>query len=94
MSKKTIADAIKAGESIHVNCGHPMCNHSVKLDLELLGVRLGLDHGAMHNDLFRVFRCERCKLAGRVQRPVFFTCVPNYGAIDARRLVPRLVPDG
>ncbi|MER9171216.1 hypothetical protein NKI12_28600 [Mesorhizobium australicum] len=87
MPEKTIADAIREGERFYVNCGHPMCGHSHRIDLEVLAGRLGLDHGAMYSDLVKVFRCERCKAAGRDARPVSFTCVPNYGAIDARRNV-------
>ncbi|UCI17042.1 hypothetical protein FJ970_18080 [Mesorhizobium sp. B2-1-8] len=83
---KTIADAIRSRETFYVTCGHPMCNHSTQLDLEALGARLGLDHGAMHDDLVKVFRCEKCKQAGRDQRPVFFTCIPDYGRFDRERM--------
>ncbi|MFB9979462.1 hypothetical protein ACFSQQ_14740 [Mesorhizobium kowhaii] len=85
MPEKTIAEAISSGERLYVNCGHPMCQHSHQIDLASLGARLGLDHGAMHWDLVKVFRCERCQTAGRDRRPVFFTCVPDYAGIDARR---------
>jgi hypothetical protein len=85
LSEKNIADLIAANETLFVNCGHPACNRSVQIDLAALAVRLGSDHGAMHDDLVRLFRCQRCADAGRDQRPVFFTCIPDYEAIQRRK---------
>ena len=50
----TLADTLAARESIYVNCGHPMCCKSTKLDIQALIERLGPDHGAMHQDLVRL----------------------------------------
>jgi bifunctional non-homologous end joining protein LigD len=47
---------------------------------ELAGanLRLGRDHGSMHDDLVGLFVCSSCKAAGRDRRQVFFTCIPDY----------------
>jgi hypothetical protein len=82
---KTLADVLAANESLSVNCSSPACFHSTKLDVRALAYRLGLDHGAMHDDLVRYFRCAKCDSEGRPQRPVFFTCIPDYAADAARR---------
>ncbi|WP_287238256.1 hypothetical protein [Mesorhizobium sp.] len=68
---------LAARESIYVNCGHPMCCKSTKLDIRAL-IRLGRDHGSMHDDLVGLFVCSACKAADRDRRPVFFTCIPDY----------------
>lgn len=85
MPEKTLADVIAANESLSVNCSHPACCHSVKLDVPGLAQRLGADHGAMHGDLVDLFHCRRCKDAGRRRRPVFFTCIPDYEGEKRRR---------
>jgi hypothetical protein len=85
LSEKTIADLIAANETLFVNCGHAACNHSTQIDLAALATRLGSDHGAMHDDLVRLFRCQRCADASRDQRPVFFTCIPDYEGIQRRK---------
>ena len=46
----TLADTLADNESFYVNCGHPMCCKSTKLDIAALIARLGPDHGAMHQD--------------------------------------------
>ncbi|ESZ04963.1 hypothetical protein X737_36405 [Mesorhizobium sp. L48C026A00] len=33
MPQKTLADTLAARETIYVNCGHPMCCKSMKLDI-------------------------------------------------------------
>ena len=73
MPRKTLADTLAARETIYVNCGHPMCCKSTKLDIEALIDRLGSDHGSMHDDLVGLFVCSNCKAAGRDRRQVFFT---------------------
>ena len=70
------------GEKPFLNCGYSACNHGIQIDLAALAARLGRDHGAMHDDLVRLFRCQRCAEAGRDQRPVFFTCLPDYQGIQ------------
>ncbi len=69
---KTIADAIRSRVTFYITCGLPICNHSLQIDLEALGARLGLDHAPC-----MVFRCGQCKEVGRGPRPVFFTCIPG-----------------
>ena len=85
MPQKTLADALAARDSMHVNCAHPDCCKSTKLDVQALIDRLGPDHGAMHQDLVGLFGCSSCKAAGRDRRPVFFTVVPDYAGLDAKR---------
>ncbi|RVD52551.1 MAG: hypothetical protein EOS30_09740 [Mesorhizobium sp.] len=75
---KTLAETLAAREGVHVNCSHPMCGKSTKLDIQALIDRLGPDHGSMHDDLVGLFGCSDCKAAGRDRRPVFFTCIPDY----------------
>lgn len=89
MPEKTLADAHAANESLCVNCGHPVCCRSTMLDVRALADRLGADHGAMHHDLVRLFRCQACTDAGRDRRPVFFTCIPDYSGINQRRNATR-----
>jgi hypothetical protein len=55
MPQKTLADTLAARETMYVNCGHPMCCKSTKLDIQALIDRLGPDHGSMHQDLVGVF---------------------------------------
>ncbi|MER9868253.1 hypothetical protein NKJ35_13800 [Mesorhizobium sp. M0136] len=65
MTRKTLADTLSARETIYVNCAHPMCCKSTKLDIQALIDRLGHDHGSMHGDLVGLFVCSNCKAAGR-----------------------------
>ena len=74
---KTLANILAANETLYVNCAHPMCGQSTKLDIQALIDRLGADHGAMHDDLVGRFGCAKCKAAERERRPVFFT-IPDY----------------
>jgi hypothetical protein len=78
MPEKTLADTLAARETVYVNCGHPMCCKSTKLDIQALIDRLGPDHGSMHHDLVGLFGCSKCKAENRDRRPVFFTCIPDY----------------
>ncbi|RWP35387.1 hypothetical protein [Mesorhizobium sp.] len=79
MPKKTLADTLAARETIYVNCAHPMCCKSTKLDIQALIDRLGRDHGSMHDDLVGLFICSNCKAAGRDRRQVFFTTKASSG---------------
>ncbi|TIN05832.1 hypothetical protein [Mesorhizobium sp.] len=72
MPKKALADTLAARETIYVNCAHPMCCKSTKLDIQALIDRLGRDHGPMHDDLVGLFICSNCKAAGGDRRQVFF----------------------
>ena len=83
--KTTLAETLAARESIYVNCGHPLCGSSTKLDIQALVDRLGPNHGAMHPDLVGLFGCSKCKAAGRDRRPVFFTCIPDYESQQRQR---------
>ena len=78
MPQKTLADTLAARETLYVNCGHPKCCKSTKLDIQALIDRLGPDHGSMHQDLVGLFGCSKCKAEGRERLPVFFTCIPDY----------------
>jgi hypothetical protein len=85
MPQKTLADTLAARESVYVDCAHPVCCKSTKLDVQALIDRLGPDHGSMHQDLVGLFACSDCKAADRDRRPVFFTVVPDY---DSRSKSP------
>ncbi|MBA1144767.1 hypothetical protein [Mesorhizobium neociceri] len=85
MPQKTLADTLADRESIYVNCGHPICAKSTKLDIQALIERLGPHHGSMHWDLVGLFACSTCKAAGRDRRPVFFTCIPDYEGLNRAR---------
>ncbi|MER9403694.1 hypothetical protein NKI36_06480 [Mesorhizobium caraganae] len=84
MPQKTLADILAARESVYVNCAHPVCCKSTKLDVQALIDRLGPDHGSMHQDLVGLFACSDCKAANRDRRPMFFTVVPDYDGINAK----------
>jgi hypothetical protein len=84
MPRKTLADTLAARETVYVNCGHPMCCKSTKLDIQALIDRLGSDHGSMHRDLVGLFGCSKCKAEGRDRRPVFFTFIPRLQRPAAR----------
>lgn len=56
---KTSADAIRNRVTFYITCGLPICNHSLQIDLQALGARLGLDHAPC-----MVFRCGQCKEVG------------------------------
>jgi hypothetical protein len=92
MPGKKLAEAIAANETLRVNCGHPACQRSTQIDVQALAVRLGSGHGAMHDDLVGYFRCEACKAAGRPRRAVYFTVIPDYDGINARRQVAEYKP--
>jgi hypothetical protein len=85
MPLKTLADTLAARERVYVTCGHPVCCKSAQVDIPALIDKLGPDHGAMHQDLVGLFVCSHCKVAGRDRRAVFFTVVPDYEGINARR---------
>jgi hypothetical protein len=86
---KTLADVLAANEALYVNCSSAACFHTAKMDVRALADRLGPDHGAMHDDLVKLFRCTKCDAEGRQQRPVFFTCIPDYRADMQRRNAKR-----
>ncbi|RWN94737.1 hypothetical protein [Mesorhizobium sp.] len=83
MPQKTLADTLAARETIYVNCAHPMCCKSTKLDIQALIDRLGRDHGSMHDDLVGLFVCSNCKAAGRDRRQVFFTAAGAQSRLEA-----------
>jgi len=85
MPQKTLADTLAARENVYVNCAHPMCGKSTKLDIQALIDRLGPGHGSMHQDFVRLFGCSDCKAAGRDRRLVFFTCIPDYEGLNRAR---------
>ncbi|OWK20726.1 hypothetical protein [Mesorhizobium amorphae] len=78
MPQKTLADTLAANENLYVNCAHPMCGRSTRLDIQTLIDRLGTEHGSMHDDVVGLFGCSKCKAEGRNRSPVFFTCIPDY----------------
>jgi hypothetical protein len=84
MSKTSLTPR-PANETLYVNCSHPSCCRSTRLDVQTLVARLGAAHGSMHWDLCNLFRCWACDAAGRDRRPVFFTCVPDYEGMERER---------
>ncbi|MDX8437804.1 hypothetical protein RFN25_30865 [Mesorhizobium abyssinicae] len=86
MLHKTLADTLAAPETVYVNCAHPMCGKSTKLDIAALIDRLGPHQGSMHQDLVWLFGCSKCKAAeGRNRRAPFFTCIPDYDGQQRQR---------
>ena len=62
-SAETVAEHIAGGYSIRAYCergGEPLCGHSVELDLEALGNRLGFEHHCTHDALAPKLRCSSC----------------------------------
>lgn len=80
MSGVTLSDVLAANQTLYVNCGHPACMNSKKIDVRALADQLGESHGAMHVDLKHLFRCSRCEERGLDRRPVFFTLIQDYEA--------------
>ncbi len=76
-----MSEEIVPGDTIYANCSDPRCFASTRLDLQALGQR----HGASHDDLTPLLRCERCKAEGRPQRRPFLTCVPDYTGSQTRK---------
>ena len=74
----------REGERLYVNCSRADCFRTAEINLEMLIEKLGPTHGAMHDDLVRKFFCTACRDAGRDQRPVFFTHLPDYATDRAR----------
>lgn len=64
MPQKTLADTLAARETLYVNCGHPKCCKSTKLDIQALIDRLGPDHGSSCR-LFQPFT------PGELLKPLF-----------------------
>ena len=58
---------------------------SALVNLDMLIEQLGGDHGAMHYDLVGKFACSAYREAGRDERPVYFTIIPNYERDRQRR---------
>lgn len=59
----TIADHIAKGYTLRAYCerhGANPCGHSVELDLQALGRRLGFDHPCRHHDLAPKLKCSAC----------------------------------
>lgn len=87
MPQKTLADTLAARETIYVNCGHPMCCKSTKLDIHALIARLGRDHGSMHDDLVGLFVCSNARLPavtdGRCFSHAFLTTKASSGCAIA-----------
>lgn len=57
---RTLADVVAEDAELSVWCEGMQCSHGGKVDLAALVARLGPDHGAMHDDLFRLFSCSKC----------------------------------
>ena len=74
----TLNDMRAEGVALYVNCSHPVCCRSALVNLDMLIEKLGGDHGGMHGDLVGHFYCSACREAGRDERPVYFTVIPNY----------------
>lgn len=83
MPQKTLADTLAARETIYVNCGHPMCCKSTKLDIQALIDRLGHDHGSMHDDWSGSLSAQVARLpvvtAGRCSSHAFLTTKASSG---------------
>ncbi|MGE0653264.1 MAG: hypothetical protein AB7P12_16195 [Alphaproteobacteria bacterium] len=64
ISLRTLGDLIENRHRLYICCeaspGGRRCNHDALVYLEQLAVRLGRDHGCLHDDLVGKFRCARC----------------------------------
>ncbi len=71
----TLADTLPANVRFTVNCGHPACCKSTKLDAQALIDRLGPGHGSMHWSGSSAARRARplAAIAGRCYSPSFLT---------------------
>ncbi|MFD2055542.1 hypothetical protein ACFSQT_21495 [Mesorhizobium calcicola] len=85
MPEKTLANRLVTTKPVYVNCGHPMCGKSTKLDIAALIDGLGPDHGSMHQDLVGVFGCAKCEVTGRDRRAPFFTLIPDCEGLQRER---------
>lgn len=77
MPHKTLADTVAARETIYLNCGHPACCRSTKLDIQALINRLGADHGSMHWDLVRLFATLQDVTANLCSSRLFLITKPS-----------------
>jgi hypothetical protein len=56
----TIGAMIDHGYTLWVFCHRRGCNHSRKMDLQMLAKELGRSHSAMHKDLASKLKCSAC----------------------------------
>lgn len=71
----TIGKLKATGSGLSVHCSK--CNNNTRLDMDKLIERLGEDHSCMHDDLFPLFYCKRCRDARRPDKHISFTHVAN-----------------
>lgn len=76
----TIGKLKATGGGLSVHCS--TCNKHSVLDMDRLIERLGEDHGCMHDDLFPLFFCQRCRDAGRPDKDIGFTLIDNTDPQD------------
>lgn len=57
MPQKTLADTLAARETLYVNCAHPMCGRSTKLDIQALIDQFGATTAQCMTTV-RVFGCS------------------------------------
>jgi hypothetical protein len=56
----TIGAMIDHGYTLWVSCHRRGCNHSRKMDLQMLAKKLGRTHSAMHKKLAPRLKCSAC----------------------------------
>jgi len=55
---ETIQHFIESGDRFELSCHS--CHHHAGLDMLKLRDRLGPDHGCLHDDIIRYFKCSKC----------------------------------
>jgi len=64
----TIGKLIATGHEVTAYCNAYGCRHSGRLNLVMLGRKLGMDHGSLARDLLPHIHCPKCREAGRNDR--------------------------
>lgn len=76
LSIDTIGKHLALGYELHVHCHTYLCHNSARVNLVQLGRKLGRDYELSHDTLKPLFRCSKCKAAGRGSTEVSFRINP------------------
>lgn len=70
-SNRTIQGMIDGGYKTRAYCHNPRCGHHAEIDWLALRVKLGPDHGALHDDIVPKMVCSKCggKAIGLIVTP-------------------------
>lgn len=73
---KTVGQHVSAGYQIRARCTHAGCNHNVQINLVVVARYLGIQHGALAEDLKPYFYCPPCRDAGLADDQIVFAHYP------------------